>query len=126
MLPLLLLQIAYCGGTNAEYAETTNNPIINRYHTPTVIQRNQVYLAVRNCTHHLARIVPIKQDSLDVRPSNSNLYSVPVLRKTSACAWNSLPVNVMSTGNIIKFRHQIKTHLFNLTYRVISRYLPHC
>ena len=30
--------------------------------------------------------------------------------------WNSLPVSLMYAGNITTFRHQLKTHLFQLAY----------
>ena len=56
-----------------------------------------------------------------LQSSNYNLLFVPSVKtKTvsvaAATLWNSLPVSVMSAGNITTFRRKLKAHLFKLAY----------
>ena len=72
---------------------------------------------------YLTELVTVYQPSRNLRSCHQRLLQVPKYNNrygkqsfvyASAVAWNELPVELRSIQNLLAFRKQLKTHLFNI------------
>jgi len=82
---------------------------------------------------YLRDLLTTHNPSRNLRSSSHHLLSVGYMRTVSslrcfkhsaAINWNDLPFDIRACDSVNVFKLKLKTHLFNIAYATLSRFIP--